>query len=192
MHTKRTVANTQDRYHPMTIWMHWGTFILMIAVYALIEFREFFPKGSNPREAMKQWHFMLGMVVFGLVFVRLILHRVFHTPPIDPAPPIWIRIPAKAMHLTLYAFLIVMPVLGWLALNAKAKTVPFFGLSLPTLIGIDKPLGDRLEELHEVIGIIGYYLIGLHAAAALFHHYFIRDNALRRMLPGRSSGRAAS
>jgi cytochrome b561 len=31
---------------------------------------------------------------------------------------------------------------------------------------------------------VGYALIGAHAAAALFHHYVVRDNTLRRMLPG--------
>jgi cytochrome b561 len=31
--------------------------------------------------------------------------------------------------------------------------------------------------------VVGYWLIGLHAAAALFHHYIVRDNTLRRMLP---------
>ena len=36
------------------------------------------------------------------------------------------------------------------------------------------------------IELRGYFLIGLHAAAALFHHYFIHDNTLRRMLPSRN------
>jgi len=31
--------------------------------------------------------------------------------------------------------------------------------------------------------VAGYYLIGLHALAALLHHYLIRDNTLQRMLP---------
>jgi cytochrome b561 len=78
-----------------------------------------------------------------------------------------------------------MPLLGWLALSAKAKVIPFFGLYLPALLAPDKALGHSLGEIHETIGTIGYYLIGLHAAAALFHHYVMRDDALRRMLPRR-------
>jgi cytochrome b561 len=46
-------------------------------------------------------------------------------------------------------------------------------------------MGGNLEEIHETIGTIGYYLVGLHAAAALFHHYFMRDDTLRRILPWR-------
>ena len=53
------------------------------------------------------------------------------------------------------------------------------------LIGPDKALADSIEDLHKTIGELGYYLIGLHALAALFHHYFVKDNTLLRMLPER-------
>lgn len=185
MHTKNITERSHDRFHPLSIWMHWGMLILMVAVYALIEMRGIYPKGSSAREAMKDWHFMLGMLVFALVFARLLLHWIFRAPPIDPAPPAWQGFLARTMHIALYAFLVGMPVLGWLALNAKGRSVPFFGIPLPTLIGPNEALAGRYEDIHEIIGIVGYYLIGLHAAAALFHHYLLRDNALRRMLPWR-------
>jgi cytochrome b561 len=46
----------------------------------------------------------------------------------------------------------------------------------------DKAVGDWIKEIHETAGTVGYWLIGLHAAAALAHHYFWKDNTLRRML----------
>ena len=89
------------------------------------------------------------------------------------------------MHLALYVLMIGMPLLGWLLLNAEGKPAPFFGLELPLLVDKDPVLAERLEELHEFGAVAGYWLIGLHAAAGLFHHYFSRDNTLTRMLPGR-------
>lgn len=89
------------------------------------------------------------------------------------------------MHGLLYAFLILMPLLGWLTLSAGGKPIPFFGLELPALVGPDKALASTVKEIHETIGTVGYYLIGLHAAAALYHHYFVHDDTLRRMLPQR-------
>lgn len=178
---------TNDRYHTLSIGAHWLTLVLLIAVYALIELRGIYPKGSDPHDAMKAWHFMLGLTVLGLVFVRLALRLAFRAPPITPEPPAWVRFLATAMYAALYAFLIVMPLLGWLALSAKGKPIPFFGLQLPALIGPDKVTGGRLEDIHETIGTVGYYLIGLHAFAALFHHYFTRDDTLLRMLPRRSN-----
>jgi cytochrome b561 len=53
-------------------------------------------------------------------------------------------------------------------------------------MGADDALAHSLEGIHEIIGVIGYYLIGLHASAALFHHYLMRDDTLLRMLPCRS------
>lgn len=87
------------------------------------------------------------------------------------------------MHLALYAFMIIMPLLGWLLLSAESKPVPFFGLELPAMVGADAALADSLETLHETIVAAGHYLVGLHAVAALFHHYFLHDNTLLRMLP---------
>lgn len=178
--------NTTDRYNALSIAAHWLTLALLVVVYALIELRGIYPKGTAAHDAMKTWHFMLGLTVLGVVAVRLVLRLIFREPPITPPPPAWQLLLAKAMYVALYAFLIVMPVLGWLTLSAQGKVIPFFGLELPALLGPDKALGHNLENIHETIGTIGYYLIGLHAAAALFHHYFLRDNTLRRMLPWRS------
>ena len=52
------------------------------------------------------------------------------------------------------------------------------------LIGPSRRLAHTLEDIHEAIANAGYFLIGLHAAAALFHHYVVRDNTLRLMVPG--------
>jgi cytochrome b561 len=79
--------------------------------------------------------------------------------------------------------MIGMPLLGWLLLSAGGKPIPFFGLEFPALIGEDKGFARQVKEIHEAIGTIGYFLIGIHALAALYHHYVMRDNTLRRMLP---------
>jgi cytochrome b561 len=53
------------------------------------------------------------------------------------------------------------------------------------VIGPSNALAGQVKEMHETFGTIGYFLIGLHAFAALFHHYIVKDDTLRRMLPGR-------
>lgn len=172
------------RYSPLSITLHWGMLLLFVAVYACIELRVFFPKGSDPREALKAWHFMLGLGVLALVLVRLLARMVRPAPAIHPAPQPWQQRLAGLGHLALYALMLGMPLAGWLALSAAGKPVPFFGLELPALVGPDKALGKAVKELHEVVGQAGYFLIALHAAAALFHHHVLRDNTLLRMLPG--------
>jgi cytochrome b561 len=176
--------NSTGRYGSLSIGLHWVMLLLLIAVFACIELRELFPKGSDPREALKTWHYMLGLSVFALVSLRLAVHIIGPIPDIVPDPPKWQKIFARVMHLALYAFMIGMPLAGWLILSAAGKPIPFFGLYLPALISENKPLAKALAEIHKTIGTAGYFLIGLHAAAALFHHYIVRDNTLRRILPG--------
>jgi cytochrome b561 len=172
-----------ERYNGFSIGAHWLTLALLVGVYACIELREFFPRGSGPRQALATWHYMLGLATFALVFLRLAFRVAGRTPPIQPRPPRWQQRLAGLVHLALYAFLVAMPLLGWLILSTASEPVPFFGMQLPPLAAPDRALSHDLEEIHETIGTAGYYLVGLHAAAALFHHYFLRDDTLRRMLP---------
>ena len=178
--------NNADRYGSPLIALHWFMLMQLAAVYACIELREFFPKGSDPREALKAGHFMLGLSVFALVWLRLAVRLGSGPAPgIQPAPAPWQQTLAKLMHFALYGLMIGMPVGGWLLLSASGKPIPFFGLQLPPLIGADKELAKLIKEIHETGGTVGYYLIGLHATAALFHHYLVKDDTVRRMLPRR-------
>lgn len=176
--------NTTGHYGSLFIGLHWLMFVLLVVVYACIELKGLFPKGSDPREALKVWHSMLGLWVLLLVLPRLFLRLSGTTPAITPEPPAWQQSAARLVHLALYVFMITMPLLGWLLLSAAGKPIPFFGLQLPALIGENKELGKFIEEIHETLGEVGYYLIGLHIAAGLYHHHILHDDTLTRMLPG--------
>ncbi len=175
--------NTHSRYGSLSIALHWLMFLLMVAVYATIELRELFPKGSDPREAMKALHFMLGLSVLLFVILRIYAKVTSPTPMIIPGVSPSQDLAAKLGHLALYGLMIIMPILGWLLLSAAAKPIPFFGLELPPLISENKDLAKTIKEIHETIGVLGYYLIGIHVLAALYHHHIRKDNTLTRMLP---------
>ncbi len=177
--------NTTIRYGTLSIGIHWLMLLLFIAVYGSIELRVLYEKGSDPREALKAWHFMLGLLVFGLVWLRIAARLSGPTPNIQPAPDKVQQLSAKLLHLALYALMVGMPLTGWLVLSASGKVIPFFGLELPALIGENKDLAKQIKEVHEFVGTTGYYLLGLHVIAALYHHYIKRDDTLTRMLPER-------
>lgn len=175
-----------DRYHSASIVLHWLMFALIAAAYATIELREIYPRGSDPREALKAWHFMLGLSVLALVWLRIAARLAWPAPAPDANEPAWRRLAAHAVHAVLYLFMIAMPVAGWLILSAEGDRVLFFGLELPALTGPDEAFAERIESLHELGGTLGYWLIGAHAAAALFHHYWLRDGVLLHMLARRA------
>ncbi len=181
-----TEKSAGDRYDKSAIAIHWLMLALIIAVYAIILLRENFPRGSDIREGLKAWHFMLGLSVLGLGLARIALRvSVWKTPRITPDPPRYLVWLSAGAHAALYALLLAMPIAGWLILSAEGKAVPLWGLNLPPLVGTNEELAKSAKELHETGGTIGYFLIGLHAAAALFHHFVMKDNTLVRILPRR-------
>ena len=92
---------------------------------------------------------------------------------------------AVAVHWSLYLLMIGMPLAGWVMLSAAGKPIPFFGWELPPLIGKDPELAKTIKEVHATVGTVGYFIIGLHVLAALYHHSISKDNTLLRMLPFR-------
>jgi superoxide oxidase len=133
---------------------------------------------------MMQAHFWTGLSLLALVVWRMALRLRAQVPAITPALPAWQAWPSKVLHLALYAFFVVMPLLGLATAWSDGKTLylPFTGLALPALLSVDKPLAHQLEDLHGTIGEAFYWVIGAHVLAALYHHFWRRDDTLRRML----------
>lgn len=175
--------NNTERYNRTMILIHWLMLLLLAAVYFCIELREIYPKGSDPRNAMKAWHFMLGLCVWVLVMIRLLIRWFSSIPKIIPDPPVWQAVLSKLVHVLLYLLMVGMPLLGLIVVNYKGHAVSFFDFELPILVTADESQAELLESWHKTIGVAGYWLIGFHAAGALVHHFIWKDNTLKRMLP---------
>jgi uncharacterized membrane protein len=98
--------------------------------------------------------------------------------------PQTMRFAAQWSEYALYALLLTQPILGLLYTNAHGDLVNLFFINqLPALIGQDRPLAKHLLAAHGTVGVLFLSLIALHASAALYHHFWRRDNTLRAMLP---------
>lgn len=172
------------RYRSLSIALHWGMLALIALTYAAIELRVLWERGTPERSWLREMHFGLGLLVLALVLVRLVARLRGVAPPINPPLPAWQRVASHAVHGLLYTFMLGMPLVGWLMLSLRGDEVMFFGWQLPPLAAENKDLGKWLRGWHGDIGRIFYGVLGLHAAAALYHHHVRRDDTLRRMLPG--------
>lgn len=183
------LRNSYDRYGSLSIGLHWLMVLVLIAVYATISLTEVAPRGSDLRSGLEVWHYAFGLCILALLAARVGLYTVAGPKP-RIVPPIsrWQALSARAMHLALYAFMLFTPLLGWVAISARGAPIQILGLPLPMPVGPDRGLSEVLNDIHELFGSAGYYLLGLHAAAALIHHYVIRDTTLLRMLPARAAG----
>jgi cytochrome b561 len=174
-----------QRWSSMSIGLHWLMLVLIAAVYSCILLSHSFAIGSAPREFLKASHFMLGFLVLILVALRVVVRLRGHAPLRESNRPHWQKRAAEAMQWGLYALMIIMPLAGWLLLSARGSPIPFFGLDVPALVLKSRDLEVVFKAIHGNGGWIGYWLIGSHAAAALVHHFILRDDTLRRMLPAR-------
>lgn len=179
-----TEPTQPTRYHPALITLHWLVLLLILGAYVTMEFRGIFPRGSMEREFMKSVHYSFGLTILLSVILRAVIRLRAGTPAIEPALEPMMKLTATGAHIALYAFMIVMPLLGWGILSAEGKDIAIFGLPVFPLVSTGEDTAEFFEEAHEVVATIGYVLIGLHAVAALYHHYLRGDNTLRRMLPG--------
>lgn len=178
-----TSTHTPFRYARPLVALHWLMFALFIVVYAAMELRVLFDKGMPEREFMKSLHFMFGLCILALVFVRLLAKRLSPQPPPSQAQGLGLVLhrASRVGHVVLYLFMAIMPFMGWMLLSAAGKPIPFFGLELPALIAPDEALAKQIKAAHALAGNIGYGLIGLHVAAALFHQSVLKDALLQRM-----------
>lgn len=173
----------KDRYDLPMQALHWGIALLIIAAFVLIQILDGMPRGPE-RSALMGIHKSVGATVILLVAVRLVWRFISPPPGLPEGTSPLMTLAAKAGHLALYALMIAVPVIGVLMSQAKGRPVDVWGLvTLPTLVAESKDLGKLLEEGHEVLGNLILIVAGLHAAAAMFHQYVLKDGVLTRMLP---------
>ncbi len=86
------------------------------------------------------------------------------------------------MQVAFYVLLAVLPPLGLATAQAQGQDVAFLGVSIPKLVATSKPLARQLKDVHEYLGDAMIALVALHVAASLWHHFFRRDDTLKRML----------
>ena len=173
------------RYSAVAQAFHWLIAILVLAAFILgpggSEQRVYAPANSGARNL----HEALGTTVLTLTILRL-LWRMWRKPPEEPPMPAWMRLAGTATHHTLYLLLFVTPLTAIAGAWLEGHDIAAFGfVALPPPVSTDHAAGATIAELHGWFGDAIIWLAGLHALAALFHHFIRRDGLLRRMLPSR-------
>ena len=158
------MAKNQKGYATLQIALHWAVAIVIAAAWFTGEgmgraLRQRIQSGTTGFEG-NTWHVWLGGIVFALVLIRIIVRLLKGAP--DPLPaPAWQEKLATWGHRILYVLMVLSPLLGAIAWYGHNK-----------FIGEIHPLSVNLL----VIVVFG------HAAAALYHHYVLKDGTLRRMI----------
>ena len=175
--------NTAERYGAVSQFLHWTVVVLVILQFVLGFTAAGMPI-SLQRLVLLVRHKSIGMTILALVLMRLAWRGLSPAPALPTAMRSLHKTAAHASHMLLYALLICMPIVGWITSSASHLTVTWFGLfPFPNLVGPDAQLAKLAKATHAVMGWMLLAIASLHVLAALWHHFMLKDNVLRRMLP---------
>ena len=173
-----------DHYDGVAIAFHWLIAILIVVNVVVAWSLDSFDHHSPIHETILTVHKSIGTTILLLAAFRLAWRAAHPAPPLPTTVPPWQHLAARVDQGLLYALLFLMPVTGLVDAAAFTQPVNFFFLfHLPTVIDHDEPLGHLAMAIHKISAKALYVLLAVHAAAALNHHYRLKDNVLRRMLP---------
>ncbi|WP_095081486.1 cytochrome b [Pseudomonas sp. Irchel s3h17] len=177
------LRNSSSRYGWVSIFLHWGVVLVVVGLFALGLWMVGLDYYSTWRKDAPDLHKSIGLVLFAVMVLRGLWRFFSPPPPILASYDRMTRLGAKLGHGFLYLGLFGVMITGYLISTADGVGIPVFGLfEVPALI-------SGLPDQADIAGVIHFYLAwalvvfsGLHALAALKHHFIDRDVTLTRML----------
>lgn len=160
---------------------HWIVAVAVIGMIAVGIGREFMPKGPD-KDFVTMLHKATGIVVLVIMIARLGWRFASPPPPPEPGQPRWQIGLSHAVHWSLYAIVLAMPIIGWVGSSAAGRPVSMYGLfNLPMLTAENRDFAESVFTVHAIFGFTALGLIVVHVGAALYHRFVRHDAVLARM-----------
>lgn len=183
--------NTADGWGWPSRAFHWIVALLVIALFAHGLIMDEIPREERGYQI---WlHAAVGSSLLAIMVARFVWFLMNRVPD---DPPGTSRLQSRATHLVhwaLYGLIFLTMIAGWLLAGTMRTPVDvqMFGLFTLPQLASGSSLHELFEETHEIAGYLLIALAGLHAGAALWHHYVLRDEVLARMLGRGRSGKVS-
>lgn len=175
--------NNENHFGVIAISLHWIMAVLIIGMLAVGLYMINLP-ASDFKFELYGLHKATGVAVLTLAIIRLFWRLSNITPRLNL--PSWEVISSRLAHWGLYGFMLAMPLTGWLLSSAADKPISFYGLfKVPMLIAPNKELTSFFRDAHHWLGYALIAILVLHTLAALKHHFYDKDDILRRMISSR-------
>jgi cytochrome b561 len=188
--TRIAAGDDRRRYDGLEMFFHWTTAILVVTLYLLTQAWGFVERGTPLRHGMQSLHVSLGLLLTAVLVLR-ILWRVGPGRRVLPATTGLVEVASKVVHYVLYGLLVAAIGLGFCLRWGNHDPLSLFGLfTIPPPYAFTKGQAHLIGEFHNWVATTIIILAGLHACAALFHHFVLHDDVLWRMLPGHRARRA--
>jgi cytochrome b561 len=181
--TRIAAGDDGTSYDTVAIALHWTTALLVFVLFGLAKTWDWFAKPTQ--ESLQSLHVSLGILLAAVIVARL-AWRWMPGHQVRSLECGWVKLASKGAHYLLYVLLAVQVALGFAFRWAQGHPADFFGLfGIAGPFGqLGRPVRHQIHELHEWVGWAIVVIALLHALAALYHHYVLKDRVLMRMLPG--------
>jgi len=179
------MKNPTDRWGSVSQWLHWTLALLLVAIATIGLLMVEMPNTPSKIE-IYAIHKSLGLTILALVVLRLVWRLQAGRPGPVQGTPRWQQRIATLTHGALYLLLLSMPLSGWLFNSTAGYPLQWFGMfNLPALADEDRRWRELAGSIHEAGFWLLLVLVIAHAGAAFYHHVFLQDATLTRMLPRR-------
>lgn len=177
------LKNNKTHFGLVAISLHWLMAVLIIGLLGVGLYMVSLPLGPQKFQ-LYGWHKAFGLLVLAFALFRLFWRLINISPSLNL--PLLEKIAARLVHWAFYGFMIAMPITGWLLTSAAGFVPSFFGLfTLPALVAPNDSLLALFQFLHRWVAYALIATIVVHTLAALKHHFYDKDDVLRRMWPGK-------
>ncbi len=170
-------------YRFRAIVFHWSTFVLVVIVGVLGLLHD-----SWSMQTQAFWinvHALIGILLW-LVLIARLGYRLRHSPPGLPAGlGAFARRFSSPVHWALYALMFIIPIIGFVTFVYHGRVFDFGLFNLGFGIKKNRAVFEPTEDVHGYLAYALFALAGLHAAAALWHHFVMHDGVLARMWSAR-------
>jgi cytochrome b561 len=180
----RDTRSEINSYDPIQRDFHWLMAAVILTAICVGLYAVNLPKEDATRGFWFGIHKSLGMTAFFLAILRIGWRLLHDTPRYRVPLGRFTRLAASATHAALYVLMVAVPIGGYVLSTASAHPVSWFGLyTFPSVVPVDKSLAKLAENAHVTGAFILIMVIALHIVAAIWHHWFKRDEVMARMAP---------
>jgi cytochrome b561 len=183
-----SLLNTPGRYGAVAIALHWIMALTLVALIAMGLYMVALPDTGfdKVKITLILYHKELGLAALVAATIRLAWRVRSDLPTLVNTLPYWQKVTARFVHLAFYGLMFALPITGLLMSSAAAIPVSAFGVvDVPDLVAPSEDLFHRMIQVHRWLGYGLLVLIGVHAGAALMHHFIKRDDTLKKMVSPR-------
>lgn len=174
--------NSPSRYGLVSVLIHWLVAVVVFGLFGLGYWMVGLDYYSSWYKTAPDIHKGIGILLFAVMLARLLWRWLSPPPGSLPNHGRLTRLGSKLGHGFLYLGLFVLMLSGYLISTADGRGIEVFGLfTVPATITGIPDQEDIAGLVHEYLAWTLVIFAGIHALAALKHHFIDRDRTLVRM-----------